>query len=89
MNQRSKFIRNNEFLISGNLEWDSEYFVQEVPIRNPVYLMLSAPLGVAAKGTGVKAIQLALSICKQVDIYGFTVDPGYVEWYVPLDLLTP
>ncbi|KZV27539.1 CMP-N-acetylneuraminate-beta-galactosamide-alpha-2, 3-sialyltransferase 1 [Dorcoceras hygrometricum] len=33
-----------------------------------------------AKGTGMKSIELALSMCDIVDIYGFTVDPGYTEW---------
>lgn len=33
-----------------------------------------------AKGTGMKSIELALSMCEIVDIYGFTVDPGYTEW---------
>ncbi|XP_043705679.1 sialyltransferase-like protein 2 isoform X2 [Telopea speciosissima] len=54
--------------------------VQEVPIRNPVYLMLGASFGSAAKGTGLKALEFALSICDSVDMYGFTVDPGYKEW---------
>nr|PNR51743.1 hypothetical protein PHYPA_010931 [Physcomitrium patens] len=53
---------------------------EEVPILNPVYLMVGAPLGKSAKGTGVKAIEFALSVCEMVDIYGFTVDPGYLEW---------
>ncbi|KAK4486178.1 hypothetical protein RD792_008847 [Penstemon davidsonii] len=34
----------------------------------------------AAKGTGLKALEFALSICDTVDMYGFTVDPGYKEW---------
>lgn len=54
--------------------------LQEVPIRNPVYLMLGASFGSAAKGTGLKALEFALSICESVDMYGFTVDPGYKEW---------
>lgn len=58
--------------------------LQDVPIRNPVYLMVGAPLGISAKGTGIKAIQFALSVCGQVDIYGFTVDPGHLEWYALL-----
>ncbi|CAD6248338.1 unnamed protein product [Miscanthus lutarioriparius] len=33
-----------------------------------------------AKGTGLKALEFALSICDSVDMYGFTVDPGYKEW---------
>jgi hypothetical protein len=53
---------------------------QEVPIENPVYLMLGSSLGSAAKGTGLKAVEFALSVCETVDIYGFTVDPGYEEW---------
>ncbi|XAR67856.1 Beta-galactoside alpha-2,3-sialyltransferase [Bertholletia excelsa] len=54
--------------------------IREVPIRNPVYLMLGASFGSAAKGTGLKALEFALSICETVDMYGFTVDPGYKEW---------
>ncbi|GAB2217032.1 hypothetical protein Droror1_Dr00000190 [Drosera rotundifolia] len=54
--------------------------IQEVPIRNPVYLMLGSSFGSAAKGTGLKALEFALSICDTVDMYGFTVDPGYEEW---------
>ncbi|KAL0876161.1 hypothetical protein Bca101_025866 [Brassica carinata] len=34
----------------------------------------------AAKGTGLKALEFALSTCDSVDMYGFTVDPGYKEW---------
>ncbi|KAG5014821.1 hypothetical protein JHK85_020957 [Glycine max] len=52
----------------------------EVPIKNPVYLMLGASFGSAAKGTGLKALEFALSMCDSVDMYGFTVDPGYKEW---------
>ncbi|EXB54916.1 CMP-N-acetylneuraminate-beta-galactosamide-alpha-2, 3-sialyltransferase 2 [Morus notabilis] len=52
----------------------------EIPITNPVYLMLGASFGSAAKGTGLKALEFALSICDSVDMYGFTVDPGYKEW---------
>lgn len=54
--------------------------IREVPITNPVYLMLGASFGSAAKGTGLKALEFALSICDTVDMYGFTVDPGYKEW---------
>ncbi|XP_039135410.1 LOW QUALITY PROTEIN: sialyltransferase-like protein 2 [Dioscorea cayenensis subsp. rotundata] len=54
--------------------------IREVPISNPVYLMLGASFGSAAKGTGLKALEFALSICDSVDMYGFTVDPGYKEW---------
>nr|XP_012572190.1 sialyltransferase-like protein 2 isoform X2 [Cicer arietinum] len=54
--------------------------IKEVPIKNPVYLMLGASFGSAAKGTGLKALEFALSMCDSVDMYGFTVDPGYKEW---------
>lgn len=54
--------------------------IREVPIKNPVYLMLGGSFGSAAKGTGLKALEFALSICESVDMYGFTVDPGYKEW---------
>ena len=43
--------------------------------------MLGGSFGSAAKGTGLKALEFALSICESVDMYGFTVDPGYKEWY--------
>lgn len=42
--------------------------------------MLGASFGSSAKGTGLKALEFALSICETVDMYGFTVDPGYKEW---------
>ncbi|KAH9305270.1 hypothetical protein KI387_009674, partial [Taxus chinensis] len=54
--------------------------IREVPILNPVYLMLGTSFGSSAKGTGVRALEFALSVCDSVDIYGFTVDPGYTEW---------
>ncbi|OIW17789.1 hypothetical protein TanjilG_06474 [Lupinus angustifolius] len=54
--------------------------IRELPIKNPVYLMLGASFGSAAKGTGLKALEFALSMCNSVDMYGFTVDPGYKEW---------
>lgn len=54
--------------------------IREIPIKNPVYLMLGTSFGSAAKGTGLKALEFALSICDSVDMYGFTVDPGYKEW---------
>ncbi|KAL4363402.1 hypothetical protein GQ457_04G011580 [Hibiscus cannabinus] len=49
-------------------------------IPNPVYLFQGIVLRRGAKGTGMKSIELALSMCNIVDIYGFTVDPGYTEW---------
>lgn len=54
--------------------------IKGAPIKNPVYLMLGTPLGPSAKGTGLKAVEYALSVCDTVDIYGFTVDPGYTAW---------
>ncbi|XP_006648238.1 sialyltransferase-like protein 4 [Oryza brachyantha] len=54
--------------------------IREIPITNPVYLMLGTSFGSSAKGTGLKALEFALSICDSVDMYGFTVDPGYKEW---------
>lgn len=35
----------------------------------------------------MKSIELALSMCDIVDIYGFTVDPGYTEWLALIFLL--
>lgn len=35
----------------------------------------------------MKSVELALSMCDIVDIYGFTVDPGYTEWLVSLGIL--
>ncbi|GJS42000.1 hypothetical protein Tco_0567043 [Tanacetum coccineum] len=35
-----------------------------------------------AKGTGMKSVELTLSMCDIVDIYGFTVDHGYTEWFI-------
>lgn len=57
---------------------DLHYLSQK--IRNPVYLFQGIVLRRGAKGTGMKSIELALSMCDIVDIYGFTVDPGYTEW---------
>ena len=53
-------------------------YLQELP--NPVYLFQGIVLRRGAKGTGMKSIELALSMCDIIDIYGFTVDPGYTEW---------
>ncbi|XP_020219603.1 sialyltransferase-like protein 5 [Cajanus cajan] len=49
-------------------------------IPNPVYLFQGIVLRRGAKGTGMKSIELALSMCDIIDIYGFTFDPGYTEW---------
>ncbi|XP_077227494.1 MALE GAMETOPHYTE DEFECTIVE 2 [Tasmannia lanceolata] len=57
---------------------DFNTMIKEIP--NPVYLFQGIVLRRGAKGTGMKSIELALSMCDIVDIYGFTVDPGYTEW---------
>ncbi|XP_010917917.1 sialyltransferase-like protein 5 [Elaeis guineensis] len=57
---------------------DFNAVIKELP--NPVYLFQGIVLRRGAKGTGMKSIELALSMCDIVDIYGFTVDPGYTEW---------
>lgn len=50
--------------------------------------MLGTSFGSSAKGTGLKALEFALSMCDSVDMYGFTVDPGCKEWLVLLILRT-
>ncbi|XP_044950213.1 sialyltransferase-like protein 4, partial [Hordeum vulgare subsp. vulgare] len=35
--------------------------IRELPITNPVYLMLGTSFGSSAKGTGLKALEFALS----------------------------
>ncbi|KAF5187062.1 Sialyltransferase like protein, partial [Thalictrum thalictroides] len=57
---------------------DFNTMIKSIP--NPVYLFQGIVLRRGAKGTGMKTIELALSMCDVVDIYGFTVDPGYTEW---------
>ncbi|KAL1833072.1 hypothetical protein ACET3Z_002723 [Daucus carota] len=57
---------------------DFNAMIKSIP--NPVYLFQGIVLRRGAKGTGMKSIELALSMCEIVDIYGFTVDPGYTEW---------
>nr|CAJ44461.1 sialyltransferase like protein [Aquilegia formosa x Aquilegia pubescens] len=57
---------------------DFNTMIKSVP--NPVYLFQGIVLRRGAKGTGMKTIELALSMCDVVDIYGFTVDPGYTVW---------
>ncbi|XP_002962143.2 sialyltransferase-like protein 5 [Selaginella moellendorffii] len=49
-------------------------------LPNPVYLFQGVVFRRGAKGTGIKSLELALSMCDSVDMYGFTVDPGYTEW---------
>ncbi|XP_010550752.1 PREDICTED: sialyltransferase-like protein 2 [Tarenaya hassleriana] len=72
--------RQEALLIKTTIHDIMNKMIREVPIKNPVYLMLGASFGSAAKGTGLKALEFALSICDSVDMYGFTVDPGYKEW---------
>ncbi|KAK4750684.1 hypothetical protein SAY87_004166 [Trapa incisa] len=72
--------RKEVLLIKTTIHDIMNKMIQEVSIKNPVYLMLGASFGSAAKGTGLKALEFALSICESVDMYGFTVDPGYKEW---------
>lgn len=57
---------------------DFNAVIESLP--NPVYLFQGIVLRRGAKGTGMKSIELALSMCDIVNIYGFTVDPGYTEW---------
>ncbi|CAH9072595.1 unnamed protein product [Cuscuta europaea] len=57
---------------------DFNAMIKQIP--NPVYLFQGIVLRRGAKGTGMKSIELALSMCDIVDMYGFTVDPGYTEW---------
>ncbi|XP_038686204.1 sialyltransferase-like protein 2 isoform X1 [Tripterygium wilfordii] len=72
--------RKEALIIKTTIHDIMNQMIQEIPIKNSVYLMLGASFGSAAKGTGLKALEFALSICESVDIYGFTVDPGYKEW---------
>ncbi|KAM7277144.1 hypothetical protein ACFE04_019010 [Oxalis oulophora] len=72
--------RQEALLIKTTIHDIMNKMIREIPIKNPIYLMLGASFGSAAKGTGLKALEFALSICDSVDMYGFTVDPGYQEW---------
>lgn len=65
-------------IIKSVIHRDFNAMIKELP--NPVYLFQGVVLRRGAKGTGMKSIELALSMCDTVDIYGFTVDPGYTEW---------
>nr|GMD10853.1 sialyltransferase-like protein 1 [Ipomoea batatas] len=70
---------DDEVLIIKSLTHrDFNAMIKRIP--NPVYLFQGIVLRRGAKGTGMKSIELALSMCDTVDIYGFTVDPGYTEW---------
>ncbi|KAK7395986.1 hypothetical protein VNO78_16643 [Psophocarpus tetragonolobus] len=70
---------DNEVLIIKSLT-HKEINAAIKTIPNPVYLFQGIVLRRGAKGTGMKSIELALSMCDIIDIYGFTVDPGYTEW---------
>ncbi|MED6221519.1 hypothetical protein PIB30_055565 [Stylosanthes scabra] len=72
--------RKEALIIKTTIHDIMNQMIRELPIKNPVYLMLGASFGSAAKGTGLKALEFALSMCDSVDMYGFTVDPGYKEW---------
>ncbi|KAF4385669.1 hypothetical protein F8388_010225 [Cannabis sativa] len=65
-------------IIKSVIHRDFNTMIKKIP--NPVYLFQGIVLRRGAKGTGMKSIELALSMCDIVDIYGFTVDPGYTEW---------
>ncbi|XP_022777012.1 sialyltransferase-like protein 1 [Durio zibethinus] len=70
---------DDEVLIIKSLTHrDFNAMIKRIP--NPVYLFQGIVLRRGAKGTGMKSIELALSMCDIVDVYGFTVDPGYTEW---------
>ncbi|KAL4577067.1 hypothetical protein LXL04_013168 [Taraxacum kok-saghyz] len=66
------------FVIKSVTHRDFNKMIDMIP--NPVYLFQGIVLRRGAKGTGMKSVELALSMCDIVDIYGFTVDPGYTEW---------
>ncbi|KAI3947358.1 hypothetical protein MKW92_015447, partial [Papaver armeniacum] len=72
--------RKEVLIVKTTIHDTMSKMIQEIPIDNPVYLMLGASFGSAAKGSGLKALEFAISICDSVDKYGFTVDPGYTEW---------
>ncbi|TQD82659.1 hypothetical protein C1H46_031772 [Malus baccata] len=72
--------RKEALIIKTTIHDAMNQMIREIPIKNHVYLLLGASFGSAAKGTGLKALEFGLSICDSVDMYGFTVDPGYKEW---------
>ncbi|KAG2305455.1 hypothetical protein Bca52824_034106, partial [Brassica carinata] len=65
---------NEVLIIKSVTHRDFNEMIKTVP--NPVYLFQGIVLRRGAKGTGMKSVELALSMCDIVDIYGFTVDPG-------------
>ncbi|KAG6750008.1 hypothetical protein POTOM_047086 [Populus tomentosa] len=72
------FVSDEVLIIKSQTHRDFNAMIKLIP--NPVYLFQGIVLRRGAKGTGMKTIELALSMCDIVDIYGFTVDPGYTEW---------
>ncbi|MCL7052173.1 hypothetical protein MKW94_001531 [Papaver nudicaule] len=60
--------RKEVLLVKTTIHDIMNKMIQEIPIDNPVYLMLGASFGSAAKGTGLKALEFALSICDSVDM---------------------
>ncbi|KAH0460182.1 hypothetical protein IEQ34_010845 [Dendrobium chrysotoxum] len=74
----SYYAADEVLIIKSVTHRDFNAMIESLP--NPVYLFQGIVLRRGAKGTGMKSIELALSMCDVVDIYGFTVDPGYTEW---------
>uniref|UniRef100_A0A453ATI0 Sialyltransferase-like protein 1 n=1 Tax=Aegilops tauschii subsp. strangulata TaxID=200361 RepID=A0A453ATI0_AEGTS len=73
-----KLAADEALIIKSLTHKEINAVIKELP--NPVYLFQGIVLRRGAKGTGMKSVELALSMCDIVDIYGFTVDPGYTEW---------
>ncbi|KAH7292247.1 hypothetical protein KP509_29G059100 [Ceratopteris richardii] len=78
MKEVVKGAADEVLIIKSLIHRDFNTMIKDLP--NPVYLFQGVVFRRGAKGTGVKSIELALSMCDKVDIYGFTVDPGYTEW---------
>uniref|UniRef100_A0A803QXA0 Uncharacterized protein n=1 Tax=Cannabis sativa TaxID=3483 RepID=A0A803QXA0_CANSA len=53
--------------------------IREIPIKILCILCWVLLLALWQRNR-LKALEFALSICDSVDMYGFTVDPGYKEW---------
>jgi len=49
-------------------------------IKNPVFLLNSPGETGSAKGSGAVALRWAVSACREIHMYGFTVDAGYSKW---------
>ncbi|KAI4320666.1 hypothetical protein MLD38_034121 [Melastoma candidum] len=50
-------------------------------IRNPVFLFLGIVPGNNAKGTMLKAVEFATSVCEIVDVYGYSFDPSNTKGF--------